>query len=173
MNLLVFLALFHQQSIPEMMGKLHSFPTLREAGMYGIQRSYQCSHYYECGGVIAQGPDGRFIVGVTRTNFKGDSVALTHIAPPGYKVVADFHTHPCLPVSHYAHYFSPEDTANDTFNHVIGFLGDLCTGEVHEYDPSTMAPGDTQLEDDVFSTAGKIIGKIKVDGVSLEPDQGI
>lgn len=162
-----------QAAIDTAMKKLHQFPTLNEAAIYAIQRAYKCSHYYECGGLIATSLDGKiFYVGTVRTDFSGDSVELGKSAPPGYKLVADFHTHPCLGKSHYVSSFSPQDISLIVEHGTIGIVGDLCTGDVHLYDPHTMAPDTVLLEEDAPSTPGITIGKIAVDGVNLEPDTG-
>src|SRR5580658_3157082 len=60
-----------------------SYDTLEEAAVHGAQRLYECSHVYECGGSIAQRPDGKFVVGPVRTDYSGDSVAISHGVPMG------------------------------------------------------------------------------------------
>jgi hypothetical protein len=152
---------------------LPAYDSLAEAGVAAIARDYKCSHVYECGGVIAQRPDGKFVVGPVRSDAAGDSVSLHYIVPSGWKLVADQHTHPCLPDSHHVNYFSPADVSNNLSGAIPGFMGDLCTGKVHFYDPATMSPNDEKTEDGFHLTQGKIVGQITVDGKSQEPDVGL
>src|ERR1700674_4119454 len=89
---------------------LTGYDALEEAGVHGIERAYQCSHAYECSGSIALRPsDGKYVVGPVRSDYAGDSVQVNHSVPPGWKLVADFHTHPCNADSHDVGYFSPQD----------------------------------------------------------------
>jgi hypothetical protein len=154
---------------------LPSYGTLEEAGIAGIARDYQCSHVYECGGLIAQRPDGRFVVGPVHSDYEGDSVSMPSVVPKDWKRAGTHHTHPCMPTSHEVPFFSPQDLMGDISGHTIGFMGDLCTGEVHEFNPAKDAPADTPLpgDKDTWSTKGRIIGKIAVDGVSTEPKTGL
>jgi hypothetical protein len=152
---------------------LPAYSTLEEAGTRAIARAYQCSHVYECGGVIAQRPDGKYVVGPVRSDYSGDSVEIAYGVPMGYKLAADYHIHPCLPQSHHVAYFSPADTSNNIARHLIGFMGDLCTGKVHEFDPLTMKPDTDTLEDGLYLTQGKIVGQISVDGTKQEPNTGL
>lgn len=170
----------HKQSITEVLKILDPevpvprpvFATVQEAAIQGIKQAYVCSHFYECAGVIAINPDGKYVAGPVHTSYAGDGVTDRDGVPMGYKLVASYHTHPCLPDSHHVGYFSNTDTVDYYDNHITGFMGDLCTGEVHEFDIDTMKPGETQVEDGVWLTKGKIIGKIAVDGHSMEPNVG-
>jgi hypothetical protein len=154
---------------------LTGYDTLEEAGVHGIERAYQCSHVYECSGSIALRPsDGKYVVGPVRSDYSGDSVQVVHGVPMGWKLVADFHTHPCNADSHDVGYFSPQDMAEVTALKITGFMGDLCTGEVHAFTPGRDKPNDVYLEDqEIYLSKGRIIGHITVDGKSQEPDQGI
>jgi hypothetical protein len=154
---------------------LTGYDTLEEAGVRGIERAYRCSHAYECSGSIALRPsDGKYVVGPVRSDYAGDSVQVNHSVPPGWKLVGDFHTHPCNDSSHDVGYFSPQDMAEVTATGVTGFMGDLCTGEVHEFTPGRDKPNDVYLEDqEIYLSKGRVIGHIAVDGKSMEPDTGI
>jgi hypothetical protein len=162
-----------EQRIQAVLMALPSYATIEEAGLQAILRAYKCSPYYECTGAIAQRPDGRFVVGSVHSDYSGDKVEGAHGVPKGWKLVGDFHTHPCLPDSHYPGVFSPEDIDSIMAHGVIGFLGDLCTGKVHMFDPHTMAPQTHLFEDGSWSTEGKVIGVIPVSGLSVEPKQGM
>lgn len=154
---------------------LTGYDTLEEAGVHAIERAYQCSHAYECSGSIALRPsDGKYVVGPVRSDYSGDSVGVDHRVPVGWKLVADFHTHPCNADSHDVGYFSPQDMAESTAEKITGFMGDLCTGEVHAWLAGRDSPNDVYLEDqDIYLAKGRIVGHITVDGKSMEPDQGI
>lgn len=156
---------------------LPGYDTMDEAGMAAIERAYRCSHYYECGGVIAQREsDGKYVVGPAVSSYGGDHVRVTHGSPSGTTVVADYHTHPCLPDSHFVSYFSPDDVAETTTLHITGYMGDLCSGDVHKYNYATMDPAPEKVADGldtVYLTHGVIIGSIKVDHVSVEPHTGM
>jgi hypothetical protein len=154
---------------------LTGYDTLEEAGVHGIERAYQCSHSYECSGAITLRPsDGKYVVGPVRSDYSGDSVQVNHNVPMGWKLVADFHTHPCNAESHDVGYYSPQDMAEVTAVGITGFMGDLCTGEVHEFTPGKDKPNDVYLEDqEIYLSKGRIVGHITVDGKSQEPDTGI
>ena len=160
-------------STPKTVDLLPSYATLEEAALNAIKRDYQCSQAYECGGVIAQRPDGRFVVGPVSSNYRGDEVQSNLGVPIGWKLVAHHHTHPCLPDSHHTNYFSPEDTSGVISQHLLEFMGDLCTGQVHEFDYKTMKPDEEKTEDGYYLTQGRIIGTVPVSGKSMEPDTGL
>lgn len=162
-----------QQVVPA--DKLPGYPTLEEAGVHAIERAYKCSHVYECGGMIAQRQsDKLYVVGPVSSSMAGDHTHINNNVPIGYKPIADYHTHPCLPDSHVVPYFSDSDLAGNLFEHTIGIMGDLCTGKVHLFDPATMKPDQEKPEGtDVYVTQGRIIGQIQVEGVSVEPKQGM
>ena len=156
--------------------KLNSLPgydTLEEAGVQASQRAANCSHYYECGGIIALRPsDHKYVVGPVQSSRSGDSVHFERNAPLGWKVVANYHSHPCLPDTHYVDFFSPEDLMGDTMNKEPGFMVNLCTGDVHEFDPSRDSPNDTLVGDEgIYSTHGRTVGNIGK-SPSVEPSLG-
>lgn len=154
---------------------LPAYDTLEEAGVHAIARAYQCSHAYECGGPIAQRPDGKFVVGPVYSSYLGDSLEMHHGVPPGWKLVADYHTHPCLPQHHDVPYFSPQDLEGYLSERLPGFMGDLCTGNVHEFVPGKDAPDNEEPPNDpgVHLTQGRIVGHIAVDGIDQEPNTGM
>jgi hypothetical protein len=154
---------------------LPAYDTIEEAGVHGAQRAYQCSQAYECGGPIAQRPDGKYVVGPIHSDYDGASVTINHGVPRGWKLVGDYHSHPCNAESHEVAYFSPSDLGGNTFMHIIGFMVDLCTGQVHEFDPSRDQPDNEEpaTSPGIHITQGRIIGHIVVSGISQEPNTGL
>lgn len=144
--------------VPESTGQLTRYDTLEEAAVKAIERAYRCSRNYECGGSIAKDPNGKFVVGPVDTDYEGDSVGIPRFEPTGWTAVAMYHTHPCIP-DHATGLFSPQDMAGATMKRVLAFMGDLCTGDVHEYDPKTMR-ADTTAYSGIYLTGGKIVGHI-------------
>ncbi len=139
------------------------YDTFTEAAVNGIAESYARSQWYEYGGIILQTSEHKFRISKPLTDTSGDSVSIEHKTDwPDMKVVADFHTHPCNPYSHYPGLFSPTDLASNTFLHWPGIMGDLCTGKVHEFDPGIMRDDDVFIRDGVYATAGRIVGQISI-----------
>ncbi|HTS55226.1 MAG TPA: hypothetical protein VMH26_18305 [Burkholderiales bacterium] len=151
---------------------LPAYDTLEEAAMQAALRLYRCSHAYECGAPIGRRPDGKFVVGPASSNYAGDNTGIGHSVPEGWTLAADIHTHPCLPDSHAPNYFSPEDYSDNLSRKIPGFMVNLCDGKIHEYIPG-VTPIDELVESvGIYTTQGKIIGTIPVDGKSQEPDTG-
>ena len=150
-----------------------AYATLQEAGMYGVERAYLCSHNYECGGVIALRPDGKYVVSATRTDYDGVSVDVVANGkspfPTSWKVVADFHTHPCLR-GYWTGYFSNTDADGNMLECMEGYLLDQCTGLVHHFDPATMKPEHNL--DEGHATAGVIVGRVRVTGLDVSANEG-
>lgn len=113
------------------------YDTLDQAGVAAIQHAYDHSQFYEYGGMILQTTNGKFRVEVPGTDYRGDGVFIDSNTNdyPGYFIVASYHTHPCLPYSHYPHIFSDGDVGTDTNSGFIGYLGDLCSGAVLRFVP--------------------------------------
>lgn len=153
---------------------LQGYDTIEQAGIAAIERAYRCSHVYECGGVIAKREsDGKYVIGPVDSTYSGDSVHFRSGSPLGSHVVANYHTHPCHMTSHFDEYFSPEDLMGDIAGRLIGIMGELCTGRVHEFNPAIMRPDVDEVEPGTFLTQGLIIGQIAVDGKSVEPNTGM
>lgn len=154
-------------------GQLPTFNTLVEAGVHGIARAYQCSRNYECGGIIASNQAGKFVVFPVKSDYASDHVGIDTDTPDGYIVVATYHTHPCI--SRYVtQVFSPADIMNSLLGEQIGFMGDLCTGKVHEFDPNVDKPNTEQVESNLWLTQGRIVGQIKLtEPIKITADEGI
>ena len=153
---------------------LPAYDSLEEAGVHAIQRASECSRYYECGGDIAQRPDGKYVVGPAQSSYAGDHVGITHGVPPGWKLVADYHSHMCLKDSHIPNVFSPTDIESALSEKLTAFVGDLCTGDVHEFDPARDPPNNFNPPgSDIWVTPGRIVGKISLVPVDAEPHTGL
>jgi hypothetical protein len=154
---------------------LPAYDTVEEAAVHDAERLYKCSRAYECAGVIAQRPDGKFVVGPVRSSYSGDSVEYSLTVPMGWKLAAAVHTHPCNAQSHANPYFSPQDINGYLTYKVLGIMVNLCDGKVHEFDwtrdpPNNESPPEME---GTWMTQGRIVGQITVDGVSQEPNQGM
>jgi hypothetical protein len=150
--------------------QLPSYATVREAGIAGIKRAYQCSAVYECGGVIAQRPDGRFVLGPSRTDYSGDEVEIPRGVPQGWTFAGDFHTHPCHPKSHADRDFSKDDLQ---YTGVAHYMGELCNGRVHEWVPiaaERYAQEDVQGEQ---LTEGDVVATIDVLPLDVDAHPGL
>jgi hypothetical protein len=141
-----------------------TFETMNEAAVKAMEYSYHVSHYYEVGGVITKLPNGKFAMGAPITDFSGDSIAEIDFDPLDYhgEIVASYHTHPCNSHTHVPSMFSPEDMHSDRSHHTVGYVANLCTGDVMRHDPSTDHPNPHN------GWAGTVIGKIPVDGAVLD-----
>lgn len=152
---------------------LPSYETANEAAVVLAARLYQCSHVYECSGVIALRPDGRFSNSGVRSDEQGDRVSITKLVPHGWKIVADVHSHPCLPDSHFPAVFSLEDVSSALMHRTPGYMVNLCTGVVRVFDPLRDSPNDAVLDEvDFYGAIGRVVGTIPVDGKSVEPNEG-
>lgn len=114
------------------------YDTLDEAAIAGIEQAYARSQFYEFGGVIVKTTNGKYRISVPETDYSGDSVQITarfHLDYAGYFAVADYHTHPCLPYSHYVSALSDADVRINTYDASVGYMGNLCTGDVVRFVP--------------------------------------
>lgn len=146
-----------------------TFDTRDKAAMIALQIAYSISPYYEHGGVLIQRPDGKFVIGVPDTEYAGDHVE-TDVDPADYTdtgtIVAIYHTHPCLKNTHGVAYFSVMDLQTARINTHPSYMANLCTGEVHLYDPAKDAVPAHGVK---FS--GQIIGKFPVAGDVLDENE--
>ena len=144
---------------------LHTYVTAELAAIAALQAvaAKPSGLYYEWGGVIVQLED-QFLALPPNTTYEGDHVAIeSNSFAPEAKVIGSYHTHPCLP-GHDVEYFSPADLTEALFMHRTVFMGDLCTGNVHEFKPGDK-PDDSRPSsdsEDIFLTKGRIIGQFTV-----------
>lgn len=143
------------------------YDTIEEAATRGLHdiTTKSSATFYEWGGVIIQSAAGKFAALPPETSNAGDHVRIDDDASPvlalvGATIVATYHTHPCL-TGYNVEYFSPPDLVASIFWHRITFMGDLCTGKVHEFRPGDKPdvekpPGDGN---DFWLTKGRIVGQ--------------
>lgn len=154
------LALIHSM-IPHSTSEWKRFDTLHAAALYGAARLEQCSHYYECAGFITMDTKGKYAVSPVRTDYISDSVnVVKDFNPSNWKIQADFHSHPCLP-HHYTGLFSQMDMIGSITERTTAYMVDLCTGDVHEFIPGVTKPDSVETHDDMWLSAGKIIGHVE------------
>lgn len=138
--------------------KLRQFDTLHEAAIYDAARLEECSHVYECAGLIARAANGKFVAGPVWSSNFSDHVVMHNKVPYGWTLIATVHSHPCLQ-DHWTGLFSPEDMLGSLVSRTVGFMVDLCTGDVHEFLPG-ITRVDQTLVGDIYITAGNIIGHV-------------
>jgi hypothetical protein len=55
----------------------------------------------------------------------------------------------------------------------VGFMGDLCTGKIHMFDPEVDKPNTVQVEPGVWLTEGRIVGQLKLtEPIKVQADEG-
>lgn len=115
--------------------------------------------FYEWGGQIAQFADGKFSALPANTSYSGDSVYI-HSSTFGLnaKIVGAYHTHPCLP-EHDVEFFSAPDLEQALYFKRLVFMGDFCTGTVHEFKPGDNPATEATGSPGLFLTKGRIIGQ--------------
>lgn len=114
---------------------------------------------YEWGGVVVKFPDGKFSALTANTDYSGDSVGIRGNAfGLNAEVVGTYHTHPCLP-QHDVEFFSPQDLQEAIYFHKLVFMGDFCSGNVHEFVPGDKPDTDKAHDADMYLTKGRIIGQ--------------
>lgn len=161
---------------PEAPHQPREFDTATEAAVWAFSTIYtHISQFYEYGGVIVQKPDGKYVAAVPSTEYAGDHVEID-ADPLLYSgtIVATYHTHPCLPSSHVPGEFSPDDLKGSREERLPAYMADLCTGNVHLFNPATdpspdpMASRLSAALGGKLPEAGHIVGHFPVSGVSLE-----
>lgn len=114
------------------------YDTVQDAAVAAIQLSYDRSSAYEYGGIILRTTNGKFRFSQPETSYRGDGLHIEYNNDfMGYDVVADYHTHPCLPYSHWPAVFSDGDANSSDVNDIVGYMGDLCSGVIRQYVPGT------------------------------------
>jgi hypothetical protein len=132
-------------------------------------------HEVEYGGAIFDEGKGLEHTLPPHTDAANDHVQLNPqlVIPPGAKFLAVFHTHPCMPTTHYPEYFSPQDIGMALLVGVPSYVLNECTGEVHVYDPSAdmptgvVPPARSDDAPNAFSLhlfAGRLVGNIGAKG---------
>lgn len=159
---------------PEDQVRPHLYPeyydTLNEAGVAAIHHAYDHSQFYEYGGLILQTTNGKYRVSVPETDYRGGSVFIDNERNDfaGYSIVADFHTHPCMPYSHYIFVFSDADVNSNVNRGLVGYMGELCGGVVRRFVPGVTKENRCWLDDAPIGTyphcgsTGEIVGQIDI-----------
>lgn len=145
--------------VPHSTSEYKHFATLHDAVMYAADRLERCSHFYECYGVIARDPLGKFVVSGVHTDYASDHVGGNHEVPTGWTFAADIHSHPCI-LHHATGLFSPQDMMGSVLTRAPhSYMVDMCTGDVHEF-----TPGETKMDevavDNIWLSPGKIVGHV-------------
>jgi hypothetical protein len=155
------------------------YGSMDQAAIAGLQHAYEHSMHYEYGGIIVETDKHKFRVAIPDTNWSGDRVSLAYeVEWPGYTAVGDYHTHPCMPFSHYPGVLSPPDTRSNDKGNLIGYMGDMCSGEVRRYTPGVSAMDKTWWEgtdNEQKGSYGDVVGKIllwRLDGPLAEDYPG-
>lgn len=121
------------EKMPELMPT--TYATVQEAAVAALKQSYEWSNQYEYGGTVVRTPDGKFAFTRPHTDWRGDSVHVIFNTAEGYTLAADYHTHACLPYSHYPNVFSDRDVWLNDYYATLGYMADLCSGVIRVYDP--------------------------------------
>jgi hypothetical protein len=141
----------------------HGFKTAEDAATAALKSiaAKPTSFYYEWGGYLARDTkSGEYFYHNANTSMHGDHVQIEEPddLPETFEVVGTFHTHPCLP-RHEVTFFSPADLMEGLFEHELVFMGDFCTGAVHEFKPGDKPDVEKMPHSDLWSTHGRIVGK--------------
>jgi hypothetical protein len=115
--------------------------------------AYNCGEQkQECGGVIYQDDRSRaytYTVPITSGKPFGVTIPYLYSVPPpvGTRVVADYHNHICSPRNAmFAAYFSFADASVNQGFHIVGYMLDGCTGNIHRYDPAQDDRDDEEVD---------------------------
>lgn len=93
---------------------------------------------YEYSGIIVRRPNGTYAWSAyPHSDWSVDSVRLDpqDMLLPGDTLAGVYHSHPCMPESHYSGLLSKPDVLMAYVYGVPMFMVDMCTGDVHAYDP--------------------------------------
>lgn len=141
------------------------YDTIEQAAIAGfkIVADKPTGSFYEWGGQIIKSPGGKYAALPANTSYEGDSVAIKNSPfSRNAVVVGDYHTHPCMP-EHWVEYFSEEDLMGSIFYRRTIFMGDFCTGKVHEFKvgdkPDVEKPAPNER---TYVTKGRIVGVFTV-----------
>lgn len=118
------------------------YDSLNEVAVRAVQVSYGLSNHFEFGGLLVEDTaTHKFYYTTPHTDLGIDHVMVPdhRVYFPGhptYKVVSEWHTHPCFPFSHMPTYFSPQDVQNYLMYHQVGYMGNFCNAKVQKFDPN-------------------------------------
>ena len=134
------------------------FPTIEAAAIAGLKSiaAHPNSVWYEWGGLIVKTHNG-FMPLPPNTQFEGSHVHIEDYSLPPGAVVGSYHNHPCK-TEFFSSYFSPSDLMEPIFFHKTVFMGDFCSGLVHEFKPGDKIDVEQVEPDSPWLTKGRIIG---------------
>ncbi|HEV2178377.1 MAG TPA: hypothetical protein VGU20_30885 [Stellaceae bacterium] len=165
---------------------LEGYSTPREAAVAALTAAARVP-YYEFGNVVVRLVNGRYDFVTPHTLLAGNQsrINLDPDAYSGVQIVATYHTHPCIK-GYLSDHFSPPDLSTTRAVGKPAYIADLCTGDVHVFDPriDTVArtvinfPPDTPTEiQDLLrgqlqrqDSPGRIVGRIPVTGAVINVD---
>lgn len=113
------------------------YESLEEAAAHAVEAAYELTgNDAESASVLYQNNSNhKYYYAVPNTNGHVDFViAYRNVPVEGYTIVGDVHTHPCVSDG-YSQYFSDTDLQGITRVGNVGFIGDMCNGNIHEFDP--------------------------------------
>ena len=151
------------------------FTTIDEAAISGLKHAAAiCNPRYECGGVVRAVPGGFEPTGLISSK-RPFGVDLAEFYGPD--VVADFHTHICsVHNKPFADFFSTSDAIVNQQLHTVGYMLNLCDGNIHRYDPSQDDRDDEEVDFRsgrvIYLTIGHIVGWVHDDSATSLPRVG-
>ncbi len=143
------------------------YDSINEAAVEGLKQAEDSQYgtQFEYGGLIYQSTIDQkyYITQPTTSNDPGQVVLPFESKFPDMKLVGSYHSHMCNP--HYISYvFSKNDIVFNEVLHIVGYMVDECTGDVHRFDPSNDRDDDVTIVGRKGSitklTAGHIVGWI-------------
>jgi hypothetical protein len=153
---------------------IHGWPyaSIDEAAKNGLIDAADCSrNTRECGGAIYK-VDGReiYLYSGPYTSdrpFSLDIPELADPAPEGLTRVADYHVHICNKHnSGLAPFFSFGDVQTNDGFHTIGYMLEMCNGNIHRYAPGVDDRDDEEIDFEsgrkLFLTIGHIVGWVDI-----------
>lgn len=157
------------------------YDTELQAATAALQLSYDRSNAYEYGGIILRTTNGKYRFSSPETDYRGDGINIDYTNDfAGYTVVADYHTHPCLPYSHWPNVFSNGDVNSNSKQGLTAYMGDLCSGVVRQFTPGIdkldicWKPSaiEAAMGINVCGSRGREVGKITLYGPVLQETPG-
>lgn len=153
----------------------HPYSSLDQAAVGAVKESYRDSNHYEFGGLILQDKvTKQFFYESPYTDLGSDHIGINYFVSfenKNLQIVAEYHTHPCYPFTHYPMAFSPQDVRNYLIHDKIGYMGNFCNGEVQKWDPHDITflmelqdDGPFGLDEET-TYGGQVVGKVVLNKV--------
>ena len=146
------------------------FMDVDSAAVAGLHAALDCPRQYECGGVVYEDSEHHYRVTAPLTSHQHFGVEIpqyNEAIPPGWRIVADYHTHICsIHNQLFANFFSPADAYVNQGFHTVGYMLSFCDGNVRRYDPSQDDRDDEVVHftsgREIYLTCGHVAGWIPV-----------